>query len=124
MPGIVRSLSRSLVCVLFVPVLVLGQGDLGFNGKWTLIPEKSTEIDLYATLSLEIQQDTSTVTIIQTWGSGRSFKDTLKLKTDGSVNQVPVHDRVWPTNVFIGISMQKGRDRTGQGTLGKERHGP
>jgi hypothetical protein len=108
MPGTGRCLLCSLVCALFLPVLALGQGDPGFSGKWTLIPEKSTEIDLYATLSLEIQQDASTVTIFQTWGSGRSFKDTLKLKTDGSVNQVPVHDRVWPTNVFMGISMQKG----------------
>lgn len=108
MPGTVNCLSRCLVCVLFVPVFALGQGNPGFNGKWALIPEKSTEIDLYATVSLEIQQDASTVTIIQAWGSGRSFRDTLKLKTDGSVNQVLVRDRVWPTNVFMGISMQKG----------------
>jgi hypothetical protein len=108
MSRIIRFLLHGLTGVLFVPLLVLGQGDPGFSGKWTLVPEKSTEIDLYATLSLEIQRNASTVTIIQTWGSGRSFTDTLRLKTDGSVNQLPVRDRVWPTNVFMGISMQKG----------------
>ncbi len=97
-----------LMILLSLPVLAISQGDSGFNGKWALIPGRSTEIDLYGTLSLVIQQNASTVTIIQTWGIGRSFTDTLALRTGGAINQIPIRDRVWPTNVFMGISMQKG----------------
>jgi len=94
--------------VLLLPTLSISQGDIEFNGRWSLIPEKSTEIDLFGTLSLEIQHNASTVTIIQTFGTSRVFKDTLILKTGGVVNLLPIRDRVWPTNVFMGISKERG----------------
>ncbi|MEA2004794.1 MAG: GxGYxYP family putative glycoside hydrolase [Acidobacteriota bacterium] len=100
-----------LVIILLVPVFGISQGDPAFNGKWTLIPDKSTEIDLYGTLSLEFQLDGSTVTIIQTWGTRRSFTETLVLKTGGAVNIVPINNRVFPTNVFMGLSMPVGDKR-------------
>jgi hypothetical protein len=97
--------------ILFLPIAAIAQGDLNFEGRWILIPEKSTEIDLYSTLTLDIKQDGPTVKIIQTWGRGRSFVETLVLKTDGSVNLVPINDRVFPTNVFMGLSMPVGQER-------------
>ncbi len=100
-----------LITMLFLPVLVIGKGDPGFNGKWTLIKEKSSEIGLYETLALDIREDASSMTIIQTWGTSRFFRDTLVLKTDGAVNHVPVRNRVWLTNVFMGLSMQVGATR-------------
>ena len=106
-----RYLAYSLIVMLFLPLAGIAQGDPGLEGRWVLIPEKSTEIDLYATLALEIKQDGPTVKIIQTWGRGRSFVETLVLKTDGSVNFVPINDRVFPTNVFMGLSMPVGQER-------------
>ena len=105
---------RSFYCLMIaflLPTLGLSKGDPAFNGKWTLIPDKSSEIGLYRTLSLEIQQDSATVTIIQTWGTRRSFSDTLVLKTGGAVNQVTISNRVFPTNVFMGLSMPVGSSR-------------
>lgn len=87
-----------------MPALGSGQGDPEFYGKWMLIPEKSSEIGLYKTLSIEILQKDSTVTIIQKWGGRRSFTETLILKTGGVDNQVSVNNRVFPTNVFMGLS--------------------
>ncbi len=93
---------------MFVAILVVtafGAGDQEFNGKWTLLPLKSPEIDLFKTSSVDISQNGSTVTITHTWGSGRTFIDKLVLKTGGAVNRIPVGSRVWPSNVFMGISM-------------------
>jgi len=102
------SLLRPLIPLVLIAVLVataFSDGDQEFNGKWTLLPLKSSEIDLFKTASLDIRQVGSTITILHTWGSGRSFTDTLVLKTGGSVNRIPVDSRVWPSNVFMGISM-------------------
>jgi hypothetical protein len=82
-----------------------------FTGSWTLIPGSSTEIDLYATLRLDIRQSSDKVRIIQTWGGSRNFKDTLDLRTGGTVNVVTVTNRVFPTNVFMGLSMAVGSSR-------------
>ncbi|MBN1352954.1 hypothetical protein JXJ21_26425 [candidate division KSB1 bacterium] len=80
-------------------------------GAWTLIPHKSTEIDLYGTLSVEIQKADSNIILIQKWGTGRSFSDTLNFSPDGSLHDIPIHDRVFQTNVFMGVSMAVGSDR-------------
>ncbi|MBN1349216.1 hypothetical protein JXJ21_07395 [candidate division KSB1 bacterium] len=82
-----------------------------FEGKWTIINDKSSDIDLYGSLSLEIQQNASQLTLIQKWGTNRSFADTLRLTTGGSVNTIPISDRVFPTNVFMGLSMPVGEHR-------------
>ena len=87
------------------------QDKLAFSGRWILIPEKSSEIGLYSTLSIEIRQTNTSVTIIQIWGTSRFFKDSVTLKTGGGVNTVPVRNRVWPTNVFMGLSMPVGGAR-------------
>ena len=77
-------------------------------GKWTLIQNKSSSIGLYKTLGLEIQQKGDDLTIIQQWGRGRNFTDTLIIKINGKEKTIPVTDRVFPSNVFMGISMQVG----------------
>lgn len=94
-----------IMVMVLSPSLAQSAGDPAFNGKWTLLPLKSSEIDLYQTSSLDFSQDGSTVTILHTWGRGRSHTDTLVLKTGGEMNRVPVNNRVWGSNVFMGISM-------------------
>ncbi|HVU35633.1 MAG TPA: GxGYxYP domain-containing protein [Opitutaceae bacterium] len=75
------------------------------NGRWTILPEKSSAIELYDTLALDISRHGDDVTIQQTWGGDRGLHVTYALKTGGVDNLVPVTDRVWPTNVFMGVSM-------------------
>jgi len=97
-----------VVMVLF-PGLGLARGNSHFNGKWELIPKKSSEISLFRTLSLEIQTKGSRVHIIQQWGSHRSFRDTLDVKVGGAINKVRIKNRVLPTNVFMGLSKMVGK---------------
>ena len=78
----IQSLIVSCVVLLFcIPSLSLSQGNAGINGRWTLLPEKSSEIGLYPTLSIEIRDASPTsATIIQTWGTSRFFKDSMTVR--------------------------------------------
>lgn len=107
----------SLTLLMLIPVLTISQGNTNFNGNWTLIPEKSSEIGLYNTLSIDFNQNGQSVTLIQRWGTGRSFSDTLYLmKTNGKFEDFTLKDRVFPTNVFMGLSQPVGETRQIRGT--------
>jgi hypothetical protein len=104
------------IFLIFVPVVLLAalcaaQEERGFLGSWELLPAKSTEIDLYGVLSLRFKQAGPTVELIQTWGKGRTFTDSLLLRTGDAINPVPVTDRVFPSNVFMGLKMPVGTAR-------------
>ncbi|MDE3056353.1 MAG: hypothetical protein KGJ59_00150 [Bacteroidota bacterium] len=79
-----------------------------FNGTWKLIPEKSEQIDLFSSVTLHISAEEKAVTIIAVWGGGQEFKDTMMLNTGNAVNTLPVHSRIWPTNVMMGVKMDSG----------------
>ncbi|MBP1647779.1 MAG: hypothetical protein H6Q30_1224 [Bacteroidetes bacterium] len=83
----------------------------GLDGSWKLIPERSTDIDLYGTLSIDIRAEGPRLVLIRTWGTGRSFRDSLSLAVGGTVNRIPVNKRVFPSNVFMGLAMQAGTTR-------------
>lgn len=83
----------------------------GMDGSWKLIAEKSTDIDLYGTLSVDIRSEGPRLVLIRTWGAARSFRDSLSLSVGGAANRVPVTHRVFPSNVFMGLAMQAGTAR-------------
>lgn len=97
---------------LLLPTVGSAQGSPGFTGKWTFIQQMSDDIGLYASLSMEIRQSGSNIVILQRWGAGRSFVDSLSLEVGGKVNKVPITNRVFPTNVFMGLSMPVGGTRS------------
>jgi hypothetical protein len=99
------------VTLLFC-MATLKADELTLEGEWILVPQASNEIDLYGTLAIEIAQHDGELTLIRTFGGQRSFKESLSLKTGGFANKVPVTDRVFPTNVFMGLSMAVGSERT------------
>lgn len=94
--------------ILFQPATSFAADNTALNGEWVLIPQKSSGIDLYRTLSLNIQQNGSELMLIQQWGRGRSLLDTLKIETNGKTKSITVTNRVFPTNVFMGLSKPVG----------------
>jgi hypothetical protein len=101
-----------LFITLFCCAATLGAEELSLEGEWVLVPQASTEIDLYRTLTVEIVPTDEGLILTRTFGGRRSFRESLTLKTGGFANQVPVPDRVFPTNVFMGLSMAVGSERT------------
>ena len=102
----------AILAVMFCCAAALGAERPTLEGEWVLVPQASTEIDLYGTLSVKISRTDGGLTLVRTFGGGRSLVDTLTLKTGGTANQVAVLDRVFPTNVFMGLSMDEGSRRT------------
>ncbi|HEX9007566.1 MAG TPA: GxGYxYP domain-containing protein, partial [Bacteroidota bacterium] len=49
--------------------------------------------------------------LIRTWGTGRSYRDSLSLQVGGAVNTVPVSRRVFPSNSFMGLREPAGSQR-------------
>ncbi len=81
------------------------------EGRWVLLPQAGTEIDLYGTLTLEFKLREEGLSLTRKFGGRRSFEDVLTLKTGGAATHVPVNDRVFPTNVFMGLSRAVGSER-------------
>ncbi|MBU4202967.1 MAG: hypothetical protein KKD59_03310 [Acidobacteria bacterium] len=94
--------------------------DVDFFGTWRLIKDQSAEIGLYNTLSIVISGDRDNIRLDQKWGTQRSLTDRLVLRVDGSVNRVPITDRVFPSNVFMGVSRAVGEDRLIRAEWGPE----
>jgi len=93
------------------PGVATPQGDPAFGGSWELVPAKSSEISLYGDLRIDFSSRGSEITLIQTWGNRRSFSDTLRLTSGGGVSRLRISNRVFPTNVFMGLSLPVGEER-------------
>ena len=97
-----------LLAGFLTPLFAREMNDL--FGKWEFIADKSTEIDLYGTLALQLSGQGDQVMIVQKWGGRRSFSDTLRVKINQTVD-VAIKNRVFPSNSFMGLSMPVGEFR-------------
>ena len=100
-----------IIMMIFAGINPSHAEDQGIFNKWSLLPHKSTEIDLYQTLQIEIKKTDKGITLIQKWGKRRSYSDTLHLSLDKSKQLIQMSNRVFPTNVFMGLSMAVGSNR-------------
>jgi hypothetical protein len=51
--------------------------DHPLEGKWEMIPARSTDIDLFGAVGVEIRETGKSVTVIDSWGRGRSIRDSV-----------------------------------------------
>lgn len=86
--------------------------DTTLFGSWELVPQKSTDIDHFRTLRIDIRPLGDRVAISQTWVSRVNVKDSLLLTPGGKPVTVPVAGWVFPHNVFMGLRMVEGEVRT------------
>jgi len=94
--------------VLAVPVVA----DPGLTGQWQLVPDLSSDIDLFGTVSLGVEPaGGDSLGLVVVWGRGRSaFADTLML-VPGVETSRPIAHRNVPTNVFMGLGGDVGATR-------------
>jgi len=100
-----------LFVLLIAAAVTPAFGASGLEGKWESILSQSTDIDLYQQLSVEVRVGPTYTTLIRQFGTTRNFRDSLRLPLDGSPVRVTVGNRVFPTNVFMGLSMPVGTTR-------------
>lgn len=101
-----------LLTLLIAITLKVFAGDtLGLRGEWTLVPDESTPVSYYNTISLDIQQKDSSLTVVQKWVEKFPHIDSFHVYINGEPNKVPVTNRVWPYQVFMGVSLIPGTEK-------------
>ncbi len=105
-----KKIVKSGVTLILIIISITGfsQNKQEIMGKWTLLPVKSSSIGLYKTLQIEVHQEGDKLMLIQQWGRGRSYSDSLTISANGKVKIVQITNRVFPSNVFMGLSMPVG----------------
>ncbi|MBN2417005.1 hypothetical protein JXO52_14265 [bacterium] len=96
-------------------------GSDSLTGTWNVIPPLSAEIGLYRTLSLGISLEDDSVRITHRWGGARALEETMVLPLDGTPEQIPFESRVFPTNVFMGLSQPVGGSKTVTARLSEDK---
>ncbi|MEO9143984.1 MAG: GxGYxYP domain-containing protein [Ginsengibacter sp.] len=99
-----------IIYIISCPGL-FAQNASGLQGKWTLIPDESAPLSYYNTINLDIQQSNASLTIVQKWESKFPKIDSVQMSTNGEVNKIPINNRVWPYQVFMGVSMIPGSEK-------------
>jgi hypothetical protein len=86
--------------------------DMPFTGSWELIREKSTVIDLFSTVRIDLSAVDKEIKLVRRWGSGaQSYTDSLEARINGSKESAVIDNRLFPTNAFMGIRSQVGGTR-------------
>src|SRR5699024_9135704 len=76
------------------------------------IPDESSSISYYKSINLNIKKGKSNhIEVIMTWKSKHPKIDSTSFRVDGKDYKQVVNDRVWPYQVFSGISMIPGTNR-------------
>ena len=108
-----------LLCLFVLPAFAQPETDI--FGSWELLPEKSTDVDLYRNLSVRLEKGPAGIVVVNRWGGSRFFLDSLVLPADGREVRVPITNRVFPGNVFMGLMMPVGEQRSVKAVLEKDR---
>ncbi len=109
-PLVILILSLLWVSILIAPPARAEQ-DSTILGVWELIPAKSTNIDWFGTVTVDIRESGKNLTLIQVWGTRQSYRDSVVLTLGGSSVGVPISNWVFPGNVFMGLMKPAGEKR-------------
>jgi hypothetical protein len=102
----------SLLLFPFIALSAPQTQDPTMTGQWVMLRDQSTDIDHLRALSLELRQDGDRITLLRTWGGGRhQVHDSISVRPGGAPVVVPVRAWVFPSNIFMGVSMQEGDSR-------------
>src|SRR5690606_8542322 len=83
-----------------------------WQGKWVMIAEQSSTVDVFGTVSLQFEAvSADRLALTERWGRSRSREETLDLRLGGAVNRAPIDHKVFPSNVFMGLRREVGADR-------------
>jgi hypothetical protein len=104
------ALSLLFLSTILVPQ-VRAQSDSTILGSWELIPAKSTDIDWFGTLTIDISESGSRLTLVQVWGTRQAYRDSVVLTPGGGPTEMRMSNWVFPSNIFMGTRSAVGEKR-------------
>ncbi|MDH3252829.1 MAG: hypothetical protein OEM41_08555 [Ignavibacteria bacterium] len=75
-------------------------------GHWKLLPEKSSSIDPWRTLTLDIRLQKDTIIMVKTFSAGNQHdvrRDSIGVSTEGKEQIVPIPSGRWLGGVSMGV---------------------
>jgi hypothetical protein len=117
-----RRFELAAILAVLLPGLLSSAEPKDFVGAWELVPQKSSIIPLYRSLSVDIRIQDQTLVLAQKWGTRDrdAFMDTVVLPLDARKVHVPPQHQVAPTNVFLGVRNPAGGEREMSASLSSD----
>lgn len=78
------------------------------NGKWKMVKDKSSFLDYYQQLTLEVTVNNNETVIITRMGPKKKYEEKLTFTTDGMINHCEIKDGTFSTNIHMGIRLPVG----------------
>ncbi len=101
-----------LAIVLFVCGTAIGfSQNAAMGGKWKMINAKSSFLDYYQEMTLDIAVDNNTVEIITKLGPKRKFEEKIAFTTDGTSTHKEITDGTFATNIHMGLRLPLGSSK-------------
>jgi hypothetical protein len=96
------------IALLLSCVTMVFSQEAGLDGKWKVVRNKSSFLDYYAELTLEIAVNKNETTIITRMGPKRKYEEKLSFTTDGKPNLAEIKDGTFSTNIHMGLRLPVG----------------
>jgi len=102
-----KKLGMAIVLLLCGTTLALSQ-NTAMNGKWKMINAKSSFLDYYSEMTLDIAVDKDKAEIITKMGPKRKYEEKITFTTDGKNNRIEIVDGTFATNIHMGLRLPLG----------------
>jgi hypothetical protein len=83
----------------------------GLNGQWKMVKNKSSFLDYYTELTLDVVSDKNETTITTRMGPKRKYEEKLVLIPDGKPHRVVITDGTFSTNIHMGLRLPLGSEK-------------
>jgi len=105
-----KMLIKALLLSLLAAATLFAQ-NMDMNGKWKMIRSKSSFLDYYAEMTLDITVNKKDAVIITKMGPKRRYEEKLAFTTDGKTNKNEITDGTFSTNIHMGLRLPLGSDK-------------
>jgi hypothetical protein len=82
-----------------------GAQELGFQGKWVLVKEESSNLDYFQSMAMEFTGGRDEITIVKNYGPRRPCSETMALNTNRKPKMLAVTDRTFMSNLYMGVKL-------------------
>jgi hypothetical protein len=105
-----KNLGKVIMLLICGTAMAFSQ-NAAMNGKWKMINAKSTFLDYYSEMTLDIAVDKNNVEIVTKLGPKRRYEEKIAFTTDGKSTQIPITDGTFSTNIHMGLRLPLGSSK-------------